>query len=153
MQHLTLRFFVALLAFALGLLAHASWDVFYASRSHGDQVPPVLVTRRNELHKFYEAAAMTGDLELKHAIVLELTCMSDDGLILTWAVDRGSEMVCVDAEGTDHTLYVHTTFAKFISEHRKWSLENLAFLREVGTAQKARHYVFTHEWPAAEVRK
>ena len=36
------------------------------------------------------------------------------------------------------------TFADFAGEHLEWSLRNLAFAREVGTAEKARDYVRSH---------
>jgi hypothetical protein len=35
-------------------------------------------------------------------------------------------------------------FDHFAKEHLEWSLKNLSFVREVGTAKRAREYVNSH---------
>ena len=138
------RVLVAVLGFGFGLLTQAV--VANLNLSSDEDIAPVLAQRENELHKLYEASGMTGDRDIQSAWLKELECMSEDGLLDALPVDRDNGMWCVRRDGTEYRTNGRG-FEDFMSKHVQWSLNNLSFLEEVGTAEKARHYVAHHQSP------
>jgi len=138
------RVLVAVLAFGFGLLTQAV--VANLNLTPDEDISPVLAERENELHKLYEAAGMTGDMDLQSAWQKELECLGEDGLLDALPVDRDGEMWCVRRDGTEYRTN-RKGFDDFMSKHAQWSVNNLSFLEEVGTAKKARQYVAHHPSP------
>lgn len=73
----------------------------------------------DDKHKLYHAATVTGDSELVNRVSVKIGIMNDDLTI---------------AEG----------YQQFMADHATWAFRNLAFIREIGTQEKAKAYVDEH---------
>ena len=143
MWRLALRPALSLLAFLVGLAAHAALAGGDPSLALADQVPGVERAREHEWHKLYEAAGMSGDADLQRLVYERLACMRPDGTAEARLLEpAGGERVC--EEGGGGVYLAGGTFDRFAGEHLGWSLKNLSFVREVGTARRAREYVNSH---------
>lgn len=143
MWRLALRPALSLLAFLVGLAAHAALAGGDPSLALADQVPSVERAREHEWHKLYEAAGMSGDADLQRLVYVRLACMRPDGTAEARLQEpAGGEGVC--EEGGGGVYRADGTFDRFAREHLGWSLKNLSFVREVGTAKRAREYVNSH---------
>jgi hypothetical protein len=73
----------------------------------------------DDKHKLYHAATVTGDTNLIKRVSIHIGIMKDDGM---------------PAEG----------YQQFMAQHAAWAFQNLAFIREIGTAEKAQAYIDEH---------
>jgi len=73
----------------------------------------------DDKHKLYHAATVTGDTNLIKRVSIHIGIMKDDGM---------------PAED----------YQQFMAQHAAWAFQNLAFIREIGTAEKAQAYVDEH---------
>jgi hypothetical protein len=73
----------------------------------------------DDKHKLYHAATVTGDSELVNRVSVKIGIMNDD-------------------------FTVTDDYQQFMVDHATWAFRNLAFLREIGTREKAQAYVDEH---------
>ncbi|HVF21421.1 MAG TPA: hypothetical protein VM941_00020 [Pyrinomonadaceae bacterium] len=73
----------------------------------------------DDKHKLYHAATVTGDSDLVNRVSVKIGIMNDD-------------------------LTVKDDYQQFMVDHATWAFRNLAFLREIGTREKAQAYVDEH---------
>ena len=73
----------------------------------------------DDKHKLYHAATVTGDAALIERVSIHIGIMNDDGM---------------PVEG----------YQQFMAQHAAWAFQNLAFIREIGTQEKAQAYVDEH---------
>lgn len=73
----------------------------------------------DDKHKLYHAATVTGDTELIKRVSVHIGIMDEDGM---------------PVEG----------YQQFMAQHAAWAFQNLAFIREIGTQEKAKAYVDEH---------
>jgi hypothetical protein len=73
----------------------------------------------DDKHKLYHAATVTGDTDLIKRVSIHIGIFSDDGM---------------PVEG----------YQQFMAQHAAWAFQNLDFIREIGTQQKAQAYVDEH---------
>jgi hypothetical protein len=73
----------------------------------------------DDKHKLYHAATVTGDTDLIKRVNVHIGIMNDDGM----PVDG---------------------YQQFMAQHAAWAFRNLAFIREIGTKEKAQAYVDEH---------
>jgi hypothetical protein len=143
MWRLALRPALLILAFLVGLAAHAALAGGDPSLALADQVPSVERAREHEWHKLYEAAGMSGDPDLQRLVYARLACMKSDGRAEARLAEPATvEAVCEERGGG--TYPADGTFDRFAREHLEWSLKNLSFVREVSTAERARNYMNSH---------
>ncbi|HEX8138275.1 MAG TPA: hypothetical protein VF544_11840 [Pyrinomonadaceae bacterium] len=149
MRH-TVRLVIALLTFGIGIAAFAAWAGLYHFLHLEEQIIPVAELRQNELHRFYEAAAMSGDSALRQRVTEGLMCMGHDGLIDAHVIDIENVPWCIKANRTRYRMRADY-YSKFMSEHKAWTQENLSFLNEVNTPVKAKEYAAKHGEPLLAV--
>lgn len=70
-------------------------------------------------HKLYHAATVTGDTDLVKRVSVHIGIMEDDGM---------------PKDG----------YQQFMASHAAWAFQNLDFIREIGTQEKAKAYVDEH---------
>lgn len=150
MQRLALRLTVAVLTFTAGLSAYAGWTVLLLPSNPAEQLASVSKLREDQLHRIYEAALMTGGhSDLREFVLNKLMCTNNDGVSDAEFIHRQDMLACERAGGLvfevrpDIGPYGPMLF-KIRSEHHAWSLENLGFIRELTTADKADRYVTQH---------
>ena len=73
----------------------------------------------DDKHKLYHAATVTGDTDLIKRVSIHIGIFSDDGM---------------PVEG----------YQQFMAQHAAWAFQNLDFIREIGTQEKAQAYVDEH---------
>jgi hypothetical protein len=73
----------------------------------------------DDKHKLYHAATVTGDTALVRRVSVHIGIMDDDGM---------------PVEG----------YQQFMAQHAAWAFQNLDFIREIGTQEKAQAYVDEH---------
>ena len=73
----------------------------------------------DDKHKLYHAATVVGDANLLKRVSIHIGIMKDDGM----PVDG---------------------YQQFMAQHAAWAFQNLAFIREVGTPEKAQAYIDEH---------
>ena len=74
---------------------------------------------KDDRHKLYYAAGLTGDSELIRRVLVKLDLLQDD-------FSQGAK------------------FQEFSEEHATWLINNLEFAQTINTAEKARAYVNEH---------
>jgi hypothetical protein len=143
MFRIALRPALSLLAFLAGLAAHTALADGDPSLGLEDQVLSVGRAREHEWHKLYEAAAMWGDGGAPRRVYEELACVRADGTAGGRLLELpGAVPVCEERGGG---VYLPDgTYDRLVREHLEWSLRNMSFVREVGTAERARSYVSGH---------
>ena len=142
MWRLALRPALSLLAFLVGLAAHAALAGGDPSLALADQVPPVERAREHEWHKLYEAAGMTGSSG-RGRVYEELVCVRADGTAEGRLLELPGAVPVCEVRGGGVYL-PDGTYDRLAKEHSAWSLKNLSFVREVCTAERARDYVNGH---------
>ena len=73
----------------------------------------------DDKHKLYHAATVTGDTDLVKRVSIHIGIMNDEGMPLD-------------------------EYRSFMTSHAAWAFQNLDFIREIGTQEKARAYVDEH---------
>lgn len=73
----------------------------------------------DDKHKLYHAATVTGDTDLVKRVSIHIGIMNDDGMPLD-------------------------SYRSFMTSHAAWAFQNLDFIREIGTQEKAQAYVDEH---------
>ncbi len=73
----------------------------------------------DDKHKLYQAASMTGDTAVLKRVSIQLRIFDEDGL---------------PVEG----------YQRFMAQHAAWAIQNLDFIREISTPEKAKAYVDEH---------
>jgi hypothetical protein len=73
----------------------------------------------DDKHKLFHAATVTGDQELINRVNVKLGILNDD-----------------------YTL--GDKYQEFVAAHAAWSFQNLDFIREINTPEKARDYINKH---------
>jgi len=74
---------------------------------------------KDERHKLYYAALLTGDTELIRRVEVKINVLEDD-------FTQGAK------------------FQAFVEEHATWTINNMDFIQSVDTAEKARAYINDH---------
>ena len=74
---------------------------------------------KDEKHKLYYAALLTGDTELIRRVEVKIDVLEDD-------FTKGAK------------------FQAFVEEHATWTINNMDFIQSVDTAEKARAYINDH---------
>ena len=73
----------------------------------------------DDKHKLYHAATVTGDADLIKRVSIHIGIFDDGG---------------IPVEG----------YQQFMAQHAAWAFQNLDFIREIGTQEKAQAYVDEH---------
>jgi hypothetical protein len=150
MSRVALLFAVALLSFATGVLTHrvtltcSSWCL------DQEQMFSVAELREDDWHRFYEAAMLSGDENIRREMDRRSRCMGSDLLLDAWLVGEvGANAYCVK-RGGNLNVSLGRLPGKFhydlLHQHRKWTLRNIVFLKEINTPQKARAYLSRKDW-------
>jgi|SRR5258705_1797484 len=144
-----LLFAVALLSFGIGVLTHRVTLSFSSWCVHQEQMFSVAELREDDWHKLYEAAMLSGDENIRSEMYRRSSCMGSDFLLDAWLVEVGANAYCVK-RGEDLNVRLDRLPDKFhyvlLHQHLKWTLRNIAFLKEINTPQKARAYLSRKDW-------
>lgn len=102
-------------------------------------IPTAAAQREDDLHRLYEAAMLSGDSGLRGGITFRLNCVNvDDSLEIRFVHVRPS-LECEKArEDLESGLSI------LLKSHALWARQNMTFIREMSTAEKARAYVIAH---------
>jgi hypothetical protein len=147
MKRIPVRIGVALLAFFVGVVAST-----ITLRLSADSHSP-MSSQDEEWHRLYEAAGMSGDSTIRQAVYDRLLCANKAGVPDALPIEIQAVGWCQRADGTIHELLLNDTseygsfYRRITSSHSRWALENLDFVRTVGTGKKAKEYVATHQLP------
>jgi hypothetical protein len=150
MKRISIRIGVAVLAFFVGFVASTVRLKFSADSPK--TAASRMSARDEEWHRLYEAAGMSGDSTIIKEVSDRLLGANRAGAPDAWPIEIEGASWCKRADGTIHQLLVTDTseygsFSERItSSHSAWSLENLDFIRTIGTGEKAKEYVATHKW-------
>ena len=150
MIRVALLFAVALLTFGIGVLTHrvtlniSSWCL------DREQMFSAAELREDDWHRFYEAAMLSGDENIRSEMHSRSSCMGSDLLLDAWlVVEVGANAYCVK-RGENLNVHLGRLPDKFhyvlLKQHHKWTLRNIAFLKEINTPQKARAYLSGKDW-------
>jgi hypothetical protein len=90
-----------------------------SSNSNSNSSSSASTMSEDDKHKLYHAATVTGDANLIKRVCIHIGIMKDDGM----PVDG---------------------YQQFMAQHAAWAFQNLAFIREIGTAEKAQAYIDEH---------
>ena len=151
MRQIYISIVTGFLAFTFGVTAHKSWMRFQG-HSMKSAVASTLSTEE-KWHRLYEAALMSGLDEIREEVLDRLLCSNREGVPDAWPISRDAQLWCQSADRTIHELRIiesseYGSFSKRITtSHRLWTLDNLDFVRTIGTAKSARAYVISHRWP------
>ena len=113
-------------------------------------------SRDEEWHRLYEAAGMSGDGTIIKEVTDRLLCANKEGVPDAFPIAKDYALWCQRDDGTIHQLLFNDTceygsfYQRITSSHSTWALENLDFVRTVGTGKKAKEYVVTHDWPSSK---
>jgi hypothetical protein len=136
---------VAIFTFALGVISHY---VFQMKDEMVIDMAPVSQLRDDELHRLYEAAAMSGDSSLQRSVSERLMCMGRDDSLDARLVTNETETLCVERDGTIRPQLFRadnkSSFYALLNTHIHWSIKNLDFVESVKSPHAAREYVETH---------
>jgi hypothetical protein len=102
-------------------------------------IPSAAAKREDDLHRLYEAAMLSGDSGLRYGITFRLACVNpNDSLEIRFVQIRPS-LECQKArEDSESGL------STLLKSHAHWARQNMPFIREISTAEKARAYVIAH---------
>lgn len=149
MLRVALLFAVSLLSFAIGVLTHRV-TLTFSSCVDQEQMVSVAELREDDWHRLYEAAMLSGDENIRSEMDRRSSCMGSDLLLDAWlVVEVGANAYCVKRGGN---LNVHLGrlpgkfYYALLDQHHKWTLRNIAFLKEISTPQKARAYLSMKDW-------
>lgn len=148
MKRILVRIAASVLAFFFGVAAHKAWSIFHPAQS----VTTSPLTRDEEWHRFYEAAEMTGNQDVRIEVENRLMCTSRAGVPDAWRVEIGNQARCWKSDSTMHELILSETseygsfFIRFKKSHQAWIYQNLDFIKTVSTGPSAKAYVSSHKW-------
>jgi hypothetical protein len=94
-------------------------DSNYNSNSNSSSNSSGSSMSNDDKHKLYHAATVAGDTDQVKRVSIHIGIMNDDGI-------------------------PRDNYRQFIIEHGSWAMQNLDFIREVGTQEKAQAYVDQH---------
>jgi hypothetical protein len=89
------------------------------SNANSDSTTSTSSMSDDDKHKLYYAATVTGKSDLINRVSVKIGLLNEDGTL---------------KEG----------YQKFMADHASWAFGNLAFIREIGTPEKAQAYVDEH---------
>ena len=142
-RNLLLRLVAAWMTFSIGVVIHLAWPFQTDLTGDANQlVAPFAPLRADELHRLYEAAQVARSRHL----ISRLMCIKADGSID--AVEVYSEenlpfVLCLNPDGSKY-IWDWRVHEEFVQRHRRWSLNNIEFLRTINTPEKAEEYIRTH---------
>ena len=151
MKQMYIRITVAVLTFCFGLAISMTWSNW---QRHFTDCPAVLPARDEQWHRLYEAAGMTGEAAIIKEVNDRLLCANSSGVPDAFPVTVGATVSCRRADGSTHENRMDDTseygsfFNRITASHRSWTMQNLDFVRSISTAERAKEYVATHEWPS-----
>jgi hypothetical protein len=149
MIRFALQLGVALLAFAIGLLAHKATLMFPFEYLDQEQMFSVAELSEDDWHKLYEAAMVSSDESIRSELHSRSMCMGPDHLLDAWLVEVDATTYCVKRGGNLNERLARLP-GKFhyalLHQHHQWTLRNIAFLEEINTPQKARAYLSGKDW-------
>lgn len=131
-----IRLTVLLTSFAIGT---ASYFVVHSQTILVSDIPTASAKRADDLHRFYEAAMLSGDADLRRGIVERLRCADAYHPWATQPDDPNLGLVCQRAD-EDLELGMDA----LLRSHERWIQQNMAFVREISTAERARAYALAH---------
>ncbi len=144
-RNLLLRLVAAWMTFSIGVVIHLAWPFQNSLTGDANQlVAPVAPLREDNLHRLYEAARVSTSRHL----INRLRCIKADGSIDAIAVCREEPLeqlmfvVCLNPDGSKY-IWEWQLHEEFVQRHRRWSLNNIEFLRTINTPEKAEEYIRT----------
>lgn len=146
-KKITMYLAVLTLGFLIGIVVSF---FFSAPRERHESRPiQVATTRMDEWHRLYEAAGMTGDMDIIKEVNDRLLCADSDGELHGVPIEMTDRLVCRSRDGSIQEIQVGPgSFWRLIVESQlDWSLENSAFVGSVTEKEIARAYVRQHQWP------
>jgi hypothetical protein len=118
-----IRLAALLAAFAVGITTYR-----VAPKAVADtDIPSAAAKREDDLHRLYEAAMLSGDSGLREGIILRLMCID------------GPTLECHQARNN-----FEPALSWLLKSHGHWVQQNMVFIREISTAEKARAYTIEH---------
>lgn len=90
-----------------------------------------------------------GHSDIRKFVLDKLMCTNNDGVSDAELIDRQDVLACKRADGVVFEVRwgigpYGAMLYKIQREHHAWSLENLGFIRELTTREKAERYVTQH---------
>lgn len=121
--------------FVVGAIAH-----FITVRQTpivGAEIPTAAARQKDDLHRVYEAAMLSGDSQLRSEVVKRLSCRAVEEELEVRFVKLGEN--CMKADKNSKSA-----LNAILESHAQWSRRNMAFVAEISTAEKARAYAIRH---------
>ena len=130
-----IRLAALLAAFAVGITTYR-----VAPKAVADtDIPSAAAKREDDLHRLYEAAMLSEDSGLRDGIVLRLMCVDTHNSPEIRFVEVGLSLECPQAR-----YNFDPALSWLRKSHEHWTQQNMAFIREISTAEKARAYTIEH---------
>jgi len=101
------------------------------------EIPPAAKKQKDDLHRVYEAAMLSGDSQLRSEVVKRLSCRPVDEQLEVHFVELGEN--CMKADKNSKSA-----LSAILESHEQWSKQNMAFIAEISTTEKAKAYAIRH---------
>ena len=124
--------------FACFVVGVASYFLVQPATVDVSDIPSAAAKREDEVHRFYEAAMLSGDAELRRGIMQRLLCVDAYRPLARHRDDPHPGLTCQRADNPE------LGFDALHKSHESWVQQNMPFIREISTAEKARAYAITH---------
>ena len=139
----------AVLAFLCGVAVHLVYEKLLSETSILQaEIPSASEEREANWHKLFEAAMMTGDAAIQQDMTGRFQCMGADYRLDARLIFTDAQAYCVGTDGRislpGFRITTKDEFRMLLKTHASWALDNLSFVAEVGTADKAKAYVYAH---------
>lgn len=101
------------------------------------EIPTAAARQKDDLHRVYEAAMLSGDSQLRSEVVKRLSCRAVEEELEVRFVKLGENCMKADKDSK-------SALNAILESHEQWSRQNMAFIAEISTAEKARAYTLLH---------
>ena len=135
LQHTGIRIAALLASFVVGV---ATYNAVQPATVVMTDIPTAAAKREDDLHRLYEAVMLSGDNELRESITLRLMYTDANDLEIR------ASLVSLNSERQESHLYFESRLSSLRESHEAWVQQNMEFIREISTAEKARAYASEH---------